>query len=461
MGKMHRSARNYFLGFAALFSLAPISADAQQPAAGHWPSFRGHQASGVAEGPMTPSRWSVKAGENINWKTPIPGLGHSCPIVWADRIYTTTAISGQTDPELKVGLYGDIKPVEDDSEHTWLLLCLDKNNGNLIWQKQIHKAVPKIKRHTKATHANCTPATDGKNIVVFLGSEGLYCFDMEGQLIWKKDLGVLDSSYYRVPTAQWEFASSPIIHDDMVIVQCDVLENSFLATFGISDGAEIWRTPREDLPGWSTPTVHVANERSQVLVNGYKHIGGYELATGKELWRMTGLGDIPVPTPVVADGLAFFTSAHQGAAIAAVRLNAEGDISLGEDESANSFVAWRKRKGAAYMQTPLYYDGYIYSCMDNGVLTCLEAKTGKTVYRKRLASGRTGFTASAVASGGKLYYTSEEGSIYVIQAGPEFKVLATNAMDDVCMATPAISDGQLFFRTQHHIIAVKEAASKP
>jgi outer membrane protein assembly factor BamB len=423
----------------------------------HWPTFRGPNASGIAEGFATPTRWNVPSSENIKWKTPIPGLAHSSPVIWGNQLFITTAISGQTNPKLRVGLYGDIKSVEDDTSHKWMVYCLDKQSGKILWEQVAYTGVPKIKRHTKSTHASSTPATDGEHVVAMFGSEGLYCYDMKGKLLWKKDLGVLDSGFYMVPAAQWGFASSPIIFEDKVFLQCDVQKGSFVAALSIKDGSEIWRTPRQDVPTWSSPAVYRTGDRTLLLVNGYKHIGGYDAATGKEIWRLQGGGDIPVPTPIVAHDLVFITNAHgRISPIYAIRLDATGDISLGENATSNKYVAWSVPRDGAYMITPLVYGDHLYSCKDNGVLNCFEAKTGNRVYQERLGEGTTGFTASPVAAAGKLYYSSEDGDIYVIKAGPKFEVLAKNSMGEICMATPAISEGTLFFRTQGHVVAITE-----
>ena len=423
----------------------------------NWPSFRGPGAMGIAEGYPTSTTWNAEESKNVRWKTPIPGLGHSSPIVWGDRIFVTSAISGKVKDELKIGLYGDIDSVNDDTVHLWKIYCLDKKSGNILWEKTASTEVPKVKRHTKSTHANCTMATDGKNLVACFGSEGLYCYDLKGNFRWKKDLGLLDAGYYMVPTAQWEFASSPILFHDTVVVQCDIQKGSFLAAYNLKDGNEAWRTPRDDVPTWSTPTIHEEGGRALLIVNGYKHIGGYDARTGKEVWRLKGGGDIPVPTPVVAHGLIFIMNAHgRLSPIYAVKLNAAGDISLQGDQQSNSGITWSVSRGGAYMQTPLVYGDYLYSCQINGILTCYEAKTGKLLYNERLGTGRSGFTASPVAANGKLYFSSEDGDVYVVQAGPVFKVLATNPMGEVCMATPAISEGILFFRTQGHLVAIGE-----
>ncbi len=419
-----------------------------------WPSFRGASAAGIAEGFPTPVSWDVESSRNIKWKTPIPGLAHSSPVIWGSRIFVTTATSEQKDPELKVGLYGNIEPVDDSSVHEWKVYCLDKNSGKVLWERTAHKGVPKVKRHPKSTHANSTPATDGRHIVAFFGSEGLYCYDMEGKLLWKKDFGLLDSAFFMVPSAQWEFASSPVIHEGVVIIQADALNTAFLAALDISNGDELWRTPREDVPTWSTPTVHVGKTRTQVIANGFKHIGGYDFGTGKELWKIVGGGDIPVPTPVIAHDLVFINSAHgMMSPIYAVRPDSSGDISLKAGEESNGSIVWSVRRGGAYMQTPLIYGDYLYNLQGNGALSVFEAKTGKPVYKEPLGK-MTGFSASGIAADGKLYFSSEEGDIFVVKAGPDFEVLATNSMKDICMATPAVSEGILYFRTHHFLIAV-------
>jgi outer membrane protein assembly factor BamB len=428
---------------------------------GHWPQFRGPQASGVADGQDPPLHWNGPESKNIRWKTRIPGLGHASPIVWGDLVFVVTSVSRDPNATLRVGLYGDIAPVKDETKHSWELYCLDKQTGRIQWNRTVREAVPKIKRHTKATHANSTPATDGTHLVVFLGSEGLYCYDLSGKQLWNKDLGTLDSGFYVVPAAQWGFGSSPIIYQNMVIVQCDVQQDSFLAALDVQDGQELWRVPRKDVPTWSTPTIHAGPDRVELIVNGFKHAGGYDPSSGEELWRIGGGGDIPVPTPVIGHGLIFLSSAHgPQAPLCAIRLGAKGDITLKGDEPSSDHVAWHKKRDGIYMQTPLVYGDYLYACKDNGVLGCYEAKTGELVYRQRLGDGRTGFTASPVAADGRLYFTSEHGDVYVVKAGREFELLATNPMGEVCMATPAISHGMLIIRSKDHVYGIGEPAVK-
>lgn len=432
------------------------STKAQTGKSVNWPSFRGQNAEGIAENFTLPVSWSVDDSKNIKWKTPIPGLGHSSPVIWDNRVFVTTAISGTEDPDLKVGLYGDITPVEDETVHQWKVYCLDKNSGKIVWEKTAYEGVPKVKRHPKSTHANPTPATDGKYVIIFFGSEGLYCYDMGGQLVWEKDFGTLDSGYFRVPTAQWGFASSPVIHDGSVIVQCDVQKNSFLAAIDIDSGKEIWRTPRDEIPTWSTPTIHTKGQQTQIIVNGFQHIGGYDFKNGKELWKMKGGGDIPVPTPVVAHDLIFINSAHgRMSPIYAIKANPVGDISSRDNESSNEYIVWSISRGGAYMQTPLIYGDFLYNLRGNGSLSCYRARTGELVYKEKLGRNAS-FSASGVAGDGKLYFSSENGDVYVVRAGADFKLLSTNPMNDICMATAAISEGILYFRTHHFLVAVSE-----
>ncbi len=385
---------------AVLLSTAlSLSAQTGSKQEKNWPGFRGVAASGVAEGYGTPEAWNVEEKKNVLWKTPIPGLSHSSPVIWGDRVFVTTAISGKDKAELKVGLYGDIASAQDDTSHTYKVYCLNKKTGKIEWEQVASTGVPKVKRHTKSTQANSTIATDGNNVVAFFGSEGLYCYDMKGNLRWKKDFGVLDSGYYLAPEAQWGFASSPVISGTKVIVQCDVQKRSFVAALDLKNGNILWKTPRRDVPTWSTPAVLQEGGRKQVVVNGWKQIGGYDLETGEEIWWMTGGGDIPVPTPVVGHGLIYITNAHgRMAPIYAIKTTATGDISLKDAEQSNAYIAWSLARDGAYMQTPLVYGDYLYNCRDNGVVSCYEATTGKRIYQERLGTGRTGFTASSVAA---------------------------------------------------------------
>ncbi len=420
-----------------------------------WPQFRGIAATGIAEGFSLPTTWNAADGTNVLWKTPVPGLGLSSPVVWGNDIFISTSISGKKDAGLRVGLYGDVRPVEDDTPHEWRLYALDKKTGAIKWQQTAHTGVPKIKRHTKATHANSTLATDGERVIAFFGSEGLFAYDLKGKLLWKKDLGVLDAGWYTSPEMQWETGSSPVIHDGMVVIQADVQKGSFLAMFDAKDGREVWRVSRSDVPTWSTPTIHRVNGVTQILVNGMRQVGAYDFKTGKEIWKLSGGGDIPVPTPVVADGLVYITNAHGGPSpVYAIRDTASGDISLKPETTSNEAVAWSVPRGGGYMCTPLVYQGFAYIIQYNGILSVFDAKTGEKKYQQRLAGATSAFTASPVANDGKVYAASEDGQVFVLKAGPVYEQLAMNEMSTPVLATPAISEGRLLLRTQDQIVAI-------
>jgi outer membrane protein assembly factor BamB len=287
------------------------------------------------------------------------------------------------------------------------------------------------------------------------GSEGLYAFDMNGAQLWKKDLGVLDSGFYMVPDAQWEFGSSPIIHNGTVVIQADVQKNSFLAAFDVATGQEKWRTPRQDVPTWSTPAIHQVNGQTQILVNGWKQTAAYDFATGKLIWSLNGGGDIPVPTPITGKGFVFITNAHGAMSPTyAIRETAKGDISLKAGETTSDGVAWSTPRDGSYMATPLLYKDQLYVCRWNGVYVVYNATTGEKLNQGRLGTGGSAFTASPVAADGKIYFTSEEGDVYVVKAGT-YDTLATNSLGAIAMATPAVSEGVLYFRTSTGIVAVK------
>ena len=438
--------------------LSVISVKAQTEYIKQWPQFRGPFASGIVESKQLPDQWDIITGENIRWKLKIPGLGHSSPVVWGDRLFITTAISGSGSDSLKVGLYGDIDEVGDRSEHEFRVYCIDKKSGEILWVHLAHKGVPITERHTKSSHANATPATDGRYVLAFFGSEGLYCYDFEGKLVWKKSFGRINAGPYDDPDVEWGYASSPIIHEDRVIVQCDIVGGEgFLASLDLETGKEIWRTPREDVATWSTPNFLNKDGERQIVVNGFSQIGGYDFDTGEELWKLSNGGDAPVPTPIFAHGIIFIHGSHgRYQPIFAIRPEARGDITLDKESTTNEYIVWSIKRGAAYMPTNLVYGDYLYNLRMNGNLTCFDARTGEVIYKERIPEAM-GITSSGVASNGKLYYSLEQGDVVVVKAGREFEILSRNNMDDLLMASPAISEDMIFFRTQHYLVGVGKA----
>jgi outer membrane protein assembly factor BamB len=438
-----------------LASIFVSGVNAQSVYDSQWPGFRGPHGLGYITEAKTAVSWNdTESPKNIKWKTPIPGLAHSSPVIWDNLLFVTTACSVTKDESLKVGLYGDIGEASDSTVHEFKVYYLDKNTGKILWEKVAHKGIPKSKRHTKASQANCTPATDGKYLVVSFGSEGLYCYDFKGNLVWKKELGLLNPGFYLVPGIEWGYSSSPVIFRNRIILQCDIPKTPFIVSLDLATGNEIWRTSRGDeVETYGTPAIYSGNGTTQVVVNGFRHMGGYDFETGAEIWKLGNGGDIPTPTPVVSGDLIYMNSAHgKFSPIFAIRPEAKGDITLAADSTKNGYIPWSVKRGGAYMQTPLVYGDYLYNLQVNGQLTCYNAKTGELKYKQSLNDA---FSASGVAADGKIYFSSETGIIYVVMAGPFYELLAKNEMGEVCMATPAISGNTLFFRTQHTVVAVE------
>ena len=437
-----------------LLALAVTSA-ARETATKNWPSFRGPHAAGVADNQNLPDKWAGEKGTSIKWKTPIPGLSHSSPIVWDDRIYVTTAISSRGAATFRRGLYGDGDASDDRSAHQWKLYALDRRSGKIIWERIAYEGPPREKRHVKSTYANATPATDGKYIVAFFGSQGLYAYDKDGRQLWKKDLGVLNVGAYDLPEYEWGTASSPIIHEDKVIVQCDTQGESFLLAADLKTGRTLWKTAREELPSWGTPTIYPGPGGVELITNGSNFIRGYDPATGRELWKLGGSSKITAPTPIFSDNLIVVASGRRPEApIFVIRAGGRGDLTLAEGKTSSDHITWSRRQRGSYMPTPLIYRGYLYVLANQGLFDCYDLKTGEEIYRQRIPHQGSGFSGSPVASDGKIYLPSEDGDIFVVKAGREFEVLATNPMGELLMSTPALSSQMLIVRTEHHVFAI-------
>lgn len=438
-----------------LLLLVILLCSAASPAwAQNWPQFRGPRASGVAEGKRTPTAWDTAKSVNVAWRTPIPGLSHASPVVWGDKIFLVTAVSEEAKPAYAAKDRG-IGLARDEARHAWKVYALDKATGKILWERTAHEGMPRARRHVKATQANSTPATDGRTVVALLGSEGLFAYDTSGRLLWKQDLGVLNPGLWSDPTSSWGHASSPVIHGQLVFVQADGHAQSFIAAFNLKDGRQVWRAERGEITSWTTPTVYEGKTRTELVANGGRFIRGYDPATGKELWRFAdGDTQVKMQAPLVAHGLIYITGGYPaGRPMYAFRPGASGDISLKAGEESNAFLAWKTAKGSPYTPTPVVYGDLLYAAADNGVFSAYDAKTGALVYQERLPSS---FSASPVAADGKIYVASEDGDVYVLKAGPKFELLATNSMGEALMATPAVSDGTLFVRSQSYLYAIRE-----
>ena len=420
----------------------------------NWAGFRGPNASGIGDGQGIPTSWDIETGENVRWATPIPGIANSSPVVWGDRVFVTTAVS-EADDTVRTGLYGDTAPVDDLSEHVFNVYAIDKETGDIVWEREVHRGAPVTKRHPKSSQANSTPVADARHVVAVFGTIGkLVCFDHDGGLLWERDLGVLDSGWFYDKTYQWGHGSSPVIYDGTVILQADLQGSSFIAAYDLDTGSERWRALRDEIPSWGTPTVYRGEPRDELITNG-KTIRSYDPASGELLWRLTPNSELPVATPVVGDGIVYLSNSYPPIQrVYAVRTGGRGDLSLAEGETSSDWIVWSKTRALSYLPTPILYRGVFYAPSNDGRLMAYDARTGEIVYRTRIGGSPGSYVASPVAADGRLYFTTEECTVHVARAGAEFELLASNDMNDVCWATPAISDGLLVVRTLHNVYGI-------
>jgi outer membrane protein assembly factor BamB len=425
-------------------------------AAGDWPQFRGPSASGLGDGANPPVHWDAAKGTNIVWTAEIPGLADSSPVVSGDRIFVTTAISSDAKQTFRTGLYGDTDSVNDSSPHKWKVLALDRQTGKIIWEQTAHEGVPKTKRHPKSSQASPTPATDGKIVIAYFGSEGLYAYSRDGKLLWKKDLGLQNAGWFFDPDSEWGAGSSPVIYNNSVVVLCDRQKDSFIAAFDLKDGKELWRTSRAEIPTWGTPTIVRGTDHAEIVTNGARAIRGYNADTGKEQWTLGPNSEIACTTPVSAQGLIFVTAGYPPVQpIYAIRVGSTGDLTLKDGKESSDAIAWSKQRGGVYLPTPIVLNEHLYMVSNNGILSMYESKTGARVYQQRIGEGGS-FVASPIAAAGKLYVASEDGDVYVIKAGPKYELLAKNVIGEPILSTPALAGDTLIVRGARHLFAIAE-----
>jgi outer membrane protein assembly factor BamB len=424
----------------------------------NWTQFRGPGARGVGEGDGLPDRWS--ATENVAWKTDIPGRGWSSPIVWGNRVFLTTVVNLGESEEPKKGLYfGGDRLDAPDSVHQWKVLCLDLDSGRVLWQRQVHEGKPPSSIHIKNSFASETPVTDGDRVYVYFGNLGLFCFDMDGNPVWTKEIGPHKTRY------GWGTAASPALYKDRLYIVNDNEEDSYLLALDKHTRREIWRTARDEKSNWSTPYIWENEGRTEIVTPGSGKVRSYDL-DGNLLWSLEGMSVITIATPYAYDGLLYITSGYIGdrkhRPIYAIRPGAEGDISLAEGETANASIAWCRPMAAPYNPSTLIYDGRLYVLLDRGPLTCFNPKDGEIVYEdKRLPKG-SGFTTSPWAYGGKIFCLNEDGVTFVLKAGDTFEILHTNqlAEDDMGMATPAIAGDRLLIRTAARLYCIRNKSNE-
>jgi outer membrane protein assembly factor BamB len=427
-------------GVAMFFSSTATGADG----ADNWPRFRGPNADGVAkDNPRLPTQWSKT--DNVRWVVDIPGVGWSCPIVWDNMVFLTTVVGEEENEAPKKGLYlgrGVRTPAK--GVHHWLVYCFDLNTGKELWKREPHVGEPEIPRHPKSTYATETPTTDGKRLYTLFGDVGLYCYDMGGKLLWSHDIET------KKTFLDYGAASSPIVHDGQVIMVYDNQEQSYIASFDAETGEQRWRTERQETSTWATAFLWVNQLRTEIVTCGRGKNRSYDL-TGKLLWEFDGrMSNLVIPSPFASHGLLYITSGYVGDSkrpTFAIKPGGSGDISLQEGETSNEFIAWYQPKTGPYNPSPIVYGDSYYTLFDYGFLTCHNASTGEEIYGKNRFPSGSSFTASPWAYNGMLFFLSEDGDTHVVEAGPEFKLLHTNSLDELCLSSPAVSQGKLLIRT--------------
>lgn len=420
-----------------------------------WTQFRGPRGDGVVSETKVPLNWAEQS--HVAWKVPIPGRGWSQPVIAKGKIFLTTAIS-EAEEKPRRGEGGIVPGAADSRKHDyqWKLLCLAAETGAVLWERMVHEGNPRFGKHRTNTFASETPATDGERVIACFGVAGLYCADFDGNIVWKKDLGAFATQ------ANWGTGSSPVIYGNIVYVQCDNEQSSFLAALDKRTGDELWRVAREEQSNWATPYLWKNKERTELVLAGGTKMRSYEPSTGKVLWEMKGSGRTSL-TPVGNDELLYVDSVARfmgsPGRLAAIRAGATGDISLTGQETTGPFVAWSITLNTYRNSSPLLFADCLYMLEQNqGILRCYNALTGKLHYQTRMPQA-TGATASPCAAGGRIYCLDEVGKTFVFESGPEFKLVATNALDeDMFWASPAFAGDCLILRSLQHLYCIRDTS---
>ena len=418
----------------------------------NWPQFRGPGALGVAEHPNLPDRWSTN--ENIAWKVEVPGRGWSSPIVWGQRVFVTTVVSeGEVEPAKKGLYFGGERKEVPKAEHRWLVLCFDLQSGRELWRQEAHRGTPPNPLHVKNTYASATPVTDGERVYAYFGNVGLFCYNMEGRPLWSTNWPSVKTRY------GWGSAASPVLHDRRIFLVNDNDEQSFAVALDAKTGRQLWRVERDEKSNWATPHLWRNDQHTELITPGTKRVRSYDL-DGKLLWELGGMSSIVIPTPFSKSGRLYVCSGYVGDKVRpvfAIKPGASGDITLKPGETNNEFIAWYQPTAGPYNPSPLLYGDYFYVLFDFGFLSCHDARTGRQVYEKqRIRADTTSFTASPWAANGRIFALSEDGDTFVFQAGPEYKLLHTNPLDEMCMATPAMAGDRLLIRTLTKLYCLRE-----
>jgi outer membrane protein assembly factor BamB len=441
----------------AMGTVLGAAAGASERTGRDWPRWRGADGSGVSDETGLPHEWS--ATRNVRWKTAIPGRGHSSPIVWGNRIFLTTSVEGPVVPGARavthIGWQGEDNYVHPDSvgadrRQTLQVLALDADTGAIVWERTAYDGTVIDNRHRKNTYASASVVTDGKYVIASFESEGVYAYDVNGAPVWKQSLGAITKGGMGPGT-------SPVLFEDLVILQCDqeLGAGSFIVALDKRTGRQAWRVERKHRRSWATPIFVEAGGRTEMIASGAESVIAYDPRTGRELWRANGVESHPIPSAVTAHGLVLLSAGSGAKRALAIRPGGNGDVS-------DTAVVWRYNKGTAYVPSPIAYGDYLYLMTDKGLLTCLDARTGKLEYEGGRVPVPATFTASIVAFDGKLLLTSEDGDTFVVKAGPVHEVLATNPLGEPVYASPAVSRGRIYIRGERHLYAIeRQSATTP
>jgi outer membrane protein assembly factor BamB len=434
--------------FSAILTLVVTASSVDD----NWPQWRGPDGLGLSAATSYAEEWT--ATKNVAWKTPIPGRGFSSPIVWGDRVFLTTSIEGEKAPEHhKAPIHPDFnhKPgyfhpdsVGVDRLNALKVMAFDARNGKQLWERTAHDGLMYDNRHRKNTYASPTMATDGKLVFAFFESAGLYAYDFSGKQVWKKSLG-------GIAKAGLGPGTSPVLFENLIILQCDqeMGDGSYIIALNRADGREVWRQQRTTRRSWATPLIVKTAKRPELVTSGAEVVVAYDPKTGQELWRAKGVESHPIPSAVAGHGLVFLSAGSQAKRAMAIKLGGDGDLT----ESAA--IAWRYRKGTAYVPSPLLLGPYLYLMTDGGIVTCLDALTGSLVYEGGRPSVAATFTASLVGYGDRLLATSEDGDTFVIKAGPAHEILRTNSIGEPVYASLALAGGTIYIRGEKNLYAIR------
>ena len=460
------------LGLLAAAAAPPVA-----PVDTTWPQFRGPTGRGVSGIDSLPTTWS--ATKNVAWKVNVPGRGWSSPIVWGDQVIVTSTSSPGAFKAPSTGIFGndyaaelshqglsqeevlkrvvarDIEVTSEAGELRYMVYSFDVANGKVRWQQEAHRGAPFGGRHRKNTYASETPATDGERIYALFGNVGLFCYTMDGRLIWTHKIEP------RPRYLDFGTAASPVVHDGRVYILDDNEVSSYIATLDAKTGAVLWKTARTaggglPLSGWSTPYVWVTARRTEIVAIGRQLAISYDLE-GKELWRLRGFTQAN-PTPTEGDGMLYIGTGSQGESnrpLFAVKPGGSGDISLKDGEASSEFVVWHQPRASAYTSSPLVFGGRVYAVNDTGILQVFDAKTGREIYKARVGGVGNTFSASPWTFGGKIFCLSEEGDTFVLEPGDKYEEVAKNSLGGMTLATPAITRDGLFVRTATELYRIR------